>query len=55
MAFGFSEAQNMSRREMHSLCQKDLAPWANERAKMDYIPHRERIRTTMPFSDGLVG
>jgi cyclohexanecarboxyl-CoA dehydrogenase len=38
MTFGFSEAQNMFRREMHTFSQRELAPGARERAKMDHIP-----------------
>jgi cyclohexanecarboxyl-CoA dehydrogenase len=38
MSFGFNEAQEMFRREMHNFSQKELAPGAKERAKLDYIP-----------------
>jgi cyclohexanecarboxyl-CoA dehydrogenase len=38
MSFGFTEAQEMFRREIHNFSQKELAPGAKERAKLDYIP-----------------
>ncbi|MDP6099965.1 MAG: acyl-CoA dehydrogenase family protein [Dehalococcoidia bacterium] len=38
MSFGFNESQEMFRREMHNFSQKELAPGAKERAKLDYIP-----------------
>lgn len=38
MSFGFTEAQEMFRREIRSFAQKELAPGAKERAKMDHIP-----------------
>lgn len=38
MAFGFSEAQDMFRREVRSFAQKELAPGAKERARLDHIP-----------------
>ena len=36
--FGFTEAQEMFRREVRNFAQKELAPGAKERAKLDHLP-----------------
>lgn len=43
MGFGFTEAQEMFRREVRSFAQKELAPGAKERAKLEAVP-REIVK-----------
>jgi len=50
--FGFSEAQEMFRREVRSFAQKELAPGAKERAKLERVPQQVVAKLT---EAGLVG